>query len=106
MRPWSSVPTDSSSQAAPGSRISARSRSSSPGTISSTRQKSSESPTRSRWASRRPRRSPTPPTIRSIQPRTAQASGKEYQPFSPPMPSITRHRSARSTGTASSRSSR
>ena len=38
--------------------------------------------------SRRPRRSPTPPTSRSSQPRTAQASGKEYQPFSPPMPSI------------------
>ena len=56
------------------------------GSISSTRQKSSASPTCSRCGSRRPRRSPTPPTSRSSQPRTDHASGNEYQPFSPPMP--------------------
>ena len=35
--------------------------------------------------------SPRRPTIRSMMPRTLQASGKEYQPRSPPIPSITRH---------------
>ena len=83
--------TASSSQARPGSRISARSRSSSPASRSSTRQKSMVSPTKTRSGSRRPRRRPTPPTSRSSRPRTRQASGKEYQPCSPPMPSITRH---------------
>ena len=34
---------------------------------------------------------PTPPTSRSSQPRIAQARGNEYQPFSPPMPSMTLH---------------
>ncbi|CAM5259298.1 hypothetical protein SHIRM173S_09554 [Streptomyces hirsutus] len=94
-----------SSHARPGSRISARSRSSRPGSISSTRQKSSESPTRSRSASRRPRRRPTPPTNRSSQPRTAQASGKEYQPWSPPMPSITFHSDSTDASTGIRRSS-
>jgi hypothetical protein len=88
-----------------GSRISARRRSSRPGSISSTRQKSSESPPRRRCGSRRPRRRPTPPRIRSSRPRRAQASGKEYQPCSPPMPSTTRHNSSALAATAAWRTS-
>ena len=65
-----------------------------PSLDSSTRQKSMISPTYSRFGSRRPRRRPTPPTTRSSRPRTRQASGNEYQPCSPPMPSMTRHRAA------------
>lgn len=60
----------------------------------STRQKSRASPVCSRAVSRRPRLRPTPPTSLSSQPRTAHASGNEYQPFSPPMPSITDQRSS------------
>ena len=41
-----------------------------------------------RSGSRRPRRRPTPPASRSSRPRTAQARGNEYQPRSPPMPSM------------------
>ncbi|CAM5229956.1 hypothetical protein SANTM175S_08802 [Streptomyces antimycoticus] len=92
--PRASRSTVISSQARPGSRISARSRSSRGGRTSSTRQKSRLSPTLSRAASRRPRRSPTPPTRVSIQPRSAQASGIEYHPFSPPIPSTTRQTSS------------
>src|SRR5918995_546391 len=85
-----SLRTRNSSQASPGSRISARNRSSRSGSISSTRQKSSVSPMNSRSGSRRPRFRPTPPMVLSMRPRTLHASGKEYQPRWPPIPSITR----------------
>ena len=59
---------------------------------SSTRHQSTASPTSRSCGSRRPRRSPGPPTSRSSQAADPPApSAHEYQPFSPPMPSITRH---------------
>ena len=58
------------------------------------------SPT-SRWSrSRRPRRRPTPPAPRSSSPRTVHANGNEYQPRSPPMPSMTRHNCSGDASTA------
>ena len=99
--------TVSSSQAGPGTFISARSRS------SARRPCRQPRPARSRGrrrrgggrGSRRPRRSPTPPTSRSSQPRTDQASGNEYQPVPPPMPSMTRHSASGSAVHGRSRSS-
>ena len=89
--PASFVSTRSSNQASPGMCISARSLSNSPGMHSSTRQKSTISPASNLLGSRRPLRIPGPPKNRSISPRVSQASGKEYQPFSPPIPSMIRH---------------
>ena len=75
--PPSVEPTCSSSQARPGTRISARSRRNVLSSVASTRQKSSASPTtRSFWLRR------------SMRPRIHQASGQEYQPLRPPMPSM------------------
>jgi hypothetical protein len=100
-----SLPTLGSTSPRRDSCISARSRSRDPGVRASTRQKSSASPTSRRFGSRRPRRTPTPPASRSISPRTAQASGKEYQPVSPPMPSMTRHSASGEAWTTALRSS-
>ena len=75
---------DHSSHASPGSRISARSRSRRAGSSASTRQKSTTSPTRSSVGWRRPRRIPTPPTMRSIPPRTAHSQVPTSHPRSPP----------------------
>lgn len=60
----------------PGSRISARRRSSRPQSSCSTRQKWSASSTCRCRGSFRPRRRPAPPAGRSSRPRTNQASGK------------------------------
>ena len=72
----------------------------------STRHQSRASPVCRRSGSRRPRRSPTPPTSRSSQPRTDQASGNEYQPRPPPMPSTTDHSASGPAVHGRSRSSR
>jgi hypothetical protein len=70
---WTTEPlpagtTSNSSQARPGTFISAASLTRRPGSKASTRQKSRASPTASALGSRRPRRIPTPPVIRSIAP--------------------------------------
>ena len=68
--------TRSSSQASPGSRISARSRSSSPGVdLLDPPEVQGLADVAAGRGSRRPRRSPTPPTSRSSQPRTARPAG-------------------------------
>ena len=82
-RPRSAV-TSYWSHARPGTFISARRRRRVGRRTSSTRQKSSASPTR-RWSgSRRPRRIPTPPTRRSTRPLILQSTFAYGQPASPP----------------------
>ena len=71
-----------SSQASPGSRISARSRSSAPGSSSSTRQQSSASPTRSVVGSRRPAAQPDAADAAGPASRApARPAASEYQPL-------------------------
>src|SRR5215204_820366 len=67
--PAPSAATSNSSQARPGTFISAARRRRRFGSIASTRHQSSASPTRSPAGSRRPRRIPTPPTSTSRNPR-------------------------------------
>lgn len=81
--------TPNSSQASPGTCISALSRSSRFGTAHSTRQTSIASPALSSVSVRRPRFRPTPPIARSILPRRDQSTGAEYQPCVPPICEIT-----------------
>ena len=105
MPPASSRTMPISSHARPGSRISARNRSSSPSTISSTRHQSTASPSWRSYGLRRPRRSPGPPESRSIRPRTVHAVDHEYHPASPPIPSTTLHNTSGGASTCRSRSS-
>ena len=55
------------------------------GAMDSTRQQSNTSPGKRCRASRRPRRIPTPPTSKSIQPRSCHSALPKYQPVAPPM---------------------
>ena len=95
----------SSSQASPGRRISARSRSRCRSSISSTRHQSRASPTARSCGWRRPRRSPGPPRAVHAGRAPTQPSGHEYQPLSPPMPSMTDHSASRLACTGVERSS-
>ncbi len=105
MTPSAVVPTCSSSHARPGRRISALSRSRRRSSISSTRHQSSASPTTRSSGSRRPRRRPGPPVSRSMTPRTRQATPREYQPRSPPIPSTTFQSASGDAATSRVRSS-
>src|SRR5262245_56443273 len=85
LEPDSSVSTSNSSQALPGSFISAARRKRWSGSNASTRQQSSVSPGRSHSGSRRPRRIPTPPASKSRSPLIRHNQSPKYQPERPPM---------------------
>ena len=96
----------SSSHASPGTRISARSRSSSPG-LDLLDPPEVDGVVDEQLAAGRGARGagPGPPTSRSASPRTRHASAHEYQPRSPPTASRTRHSAAGDASTVTRRSS-
>jgi hypothetical protein len=74
----------------PGIRISARRSRRRSTSIASTRQASTGSPTRRLMGSRRPLRSPGPPSSTSTAPRRRQTRSPAYQPVSPPIARMVR----------------